>query len=201
MAPHSSWPTFLPSCAQAPRLRHPSWWETGPCAPKLFLVAPRLCGLRTLQPYAERIPVVATAGITINFTSQSSLTGPGVRVHYSLYNQSDRESPAPGPLPALCVPRCEQLHGRLAGRYDCVCACVQIQCWQHWVSVGVCHVLARVVCTCLGVCGCPGYHPGVPGNPPRMEHTGACHLPVLCDIECPNGALLSHGPLAPSLPW
>uniref|UniRef100_A0A4W2IHG6 Transmembrane protease serine 6 n=1 Tax=Bos indicus x Bos taurus TaxID=30522 RepID=A0A4W2IHG6_BOBOX len=49
----------------------------------------RLCGLRTLQPYAERIPVVASAGITINFTSQISLTGPGVQVHYSLYNQSD----------------------------------------------------------------------------------------------------------------
>ncbi|KAK2488787.1 hypothetical protein MC885_015110, partial [Smutsia gigantea] len=49
----------------------------------------RLCGLRTLQPYAERIPVVATTGITINFTSQISLTGPGVQVHYSLYNQSD----------------------------------------------------------------------------------------------------------------
>lgn len=57
----------------------------------LSLVTPRLCGLRTLQPYAERIPVVATAGITINFTSQISLTGPGVQVHYSLYNQSDRE--------------------------------------------------------------------------------------------------------------
>lgn len=52
---------------------------------------PRLCGLRTLQPYAERIPVVTTAGITVNFTSQISLTGPGVRVHYGLYNQSDRE--------------------------------------------------------------------------------------------------------------
>ena len=57
----------------------------------LSLVTPRLCGLRTLQPYAERIPVVATAGITINFTSQISLTGPGVQVHYGLYNQSDRE--------------------------------------------------------------------------------------------------------------
>lgn len=60
-------------------------------ARSLSLVPPRLCGLRTLQPYAERIPVVASAGITINFTSQISLTGPGVQVHYSLYNQSDRE--------------------------------------------------------------------------------------------------------------
>ena len=55
------------------------------------LVTPRLCGFRTLQPYAERIPMVASAGVTINFTSQISLTGPGVQVYYSLYNQSDRE--------------------------------------------------------------------------------------------------------------
>lgn len=35
--------------------------------------------------------MVASAGITINFTSQTSLTGPGVQVFYSLYNQTDRE--------------------------------------------------------------------------------------------------------------
>lgn len=77
---------------------------------RLSPVTPRLCGLRTLQPYVERIPVVASAGITINFTSQISLTGPGVQAHYSLYNQSDREyrpagseegtPAAPQPLPA-----------------------------------------------------------------------------------------------------
>ncbi|XP_073940515.1 transmembrane protease serine 6 isoform X2 [Castor canadensis] len=68
----------------------------------------RLCGLRTLQPYAERISVVTTAAITINFTSQTSLTGPGVQVHYSLYNQSD---PCPGEflcsVNGLCVPACD----------------------------------------------------------------------------------------------
>lgn len=35
--------------------------------------------------------MVASSGITINFTSQTSLTGPGVQARYSLYNQSDRE--------------------------------------------------------------------------------------------------------------
>lgn len=35
--------------------------------------------------------MVASDGVTINFTSQISLTGPGVQVYYSLYNQSDRE--------------------------------------------------------------------------------------------------------------
>lgn len=51
----------------------------------------RLCGLRTLQAYAERIPVTSSADITITFTSQISLTGPGVQAAYSLYNQSDRK--------------------------------------------------------------------------------------------------------------
>lgn len=60
--------------------------------------------------------MVASTGITINFTSQISLTGPGVQVHYGLYNQSDREyeqsAPPPlwpghllRPLPSLWVPR------------------------------------------------------------------------------------------------
>ena len=87
---------FFPSC---PVLALSVHWDPGcpvprtsPCSPQSVSgPPPRLCGLRTLQPYAERIPVVASAGITINFTSQISLTGPGVQVHYSLYNQSDRE--------------------------------------------------------------------------------------------------------------
>lgn len=58
--------------------------------PSLFKKS-RFCGLRILQAYAERIPVMSRAGVTINFTSQISLTGPGVWAAYSLYNQSDRE--------------------------------------------------------------------------------------------------------------
>lgn len=93
----------------------------------LSLVAPRLCGLRTLQPYAERIPVVATTGITINFTSQTSLTGPGVQVHYSLYNQSDREyalagSPTASPGPSA-VPGSPN---RLDKGSACVCVCKRV---------------------------------------------------------------------------
>lgn len=112
----------------------------------LSLVTPRLCGLRTLQPYAERIPVMATASITINFTSQISLTGPGVQVHYSVYNQSDREyglaagkagaptAPTapqphrlPGPLPSPEAPRGWTKRVRVCARvHACVnvCACV-----------------------------------------------------------------------------
>ncbi|KFO36711.1 transmembrane protease serine 6 isoform X2 [Fukomys damarensis] len=84
----------------------------------------RLCGLRTLQPYAERIPVLATAGITINFTSQSPLTGPGVRVHYSLYNQSD---PCPGEflcsVNGLCVPACDGIKDCPNGLDERNCVC------------------------------------------------------------------------------
>ncbi|NXC12751.1 TMPS6 protease, partial [Corythaeola cristata] len=61
-----------------------------PCTQGQWIIQNRrLCGLRTLQAYAERIPVTSSADITITFTSQISLTGPGVQAAYSLYNQSD----------------------------------------------------------------------------------------------------------------
>ncbi|KAJ7425860.1 Transmembrane protease serine 6 [Willisornis vidua] len=61
-----------------------------PCTQGQWIIQNRrLCGLRTLQAYAERIPVMSSADITITFTSQISLTGPGVQAAYSLYNQSD----------------------------------------------------------------------------------------------------------------
>lgn len=106
------------------------------------LVAPRLCGLRTLQPYAERIPVVATAGITINFTSQISLTGPGVQVHYSLYNQSD---PCPGEflcsVNGLCVPTCDGVKDCPNGLDERNCVCrATFQCQED----STCISLSRV---------------------------------------------------------
>lgn len=134
----------------------------------LSLLTPRLCGLRTLQPYAERIPVVATAGVTINFTSQISLTGPGVQVHYSLYNQSDREcgqargraapqSPAAPPclfaIPgstqtlhkrSVCVCACTYEHGH---RCMQLCVCPHVQ-GSHVCSLGI-HTCACAACTCL----------------------------------------------------
>uniref|UniRef100_A0A8D0PQ22 Transmembrane protease serine 6 n=2 Tax=Sus scrofa TaxID=9823 RepID=A0A8D0PQ22_PIG len=102
----------------------------------------RLCGLRTLQPYAERIPVVATAGITINFTSQISLTGPGVQVHYSLYNQSD---PCPGEflcsVNGLCVPACDGVKDCPNGLDERNCVCrATFQCQED----STCISLSRV---------------------------------------------------------
>ncbi|XP_006156590.1 transmembrane protease serine 6 [Tupaia chinensis] len=102
----------------------------------------RLCGLRTLQPYAERIPVVATTGVTINFTSQTSLTGPGVQVHYSLYNQSD---PCPGEflcsVNGLCVPACDGIKDCPNGLDERNCVCrATFQCQED----STCISLSRV---------------------------------------------------------
>ncbi|XP_047297126.1 transmembrane protease serine 6 isoform X3 [Homo sapiens] len=99
----------------------------------------RLCGLRILQPYAERIPVVATAGITINFTSQISLTGPGVRVHYGLYNQSD---PCPGEflcsVNGLCVPACDGVKDCPNGLDERNCVCrATFQCKEDSTCISL----------------------------------------------------------------
>ncbi|OWK58916.1 Transmembrane protease serine 6 [Lonchura striata] len=73
-----------------------------PCTQGQWIIQNRrLCGLRTLQAYAERIPVTSSADITITFTSQISLTGPGLQAAYSLYKQSDRKL---GFLPAPLCP-------------------------------------------------------------------------------------------------
>uniref|UniRef100_A0A8C0I9Y6 Transmembrane serine protease 6 n=1 Tax=Bubo bubo TaxID=30461 RepID=A0A8C0I9Y6_BUBBB len=97
--------------------------------PCLFL---RLCGLRILQAYAERIPVTSSADITITFTSQVSLTGPGVQAAYSLYNQSD---PCPGEflcsVNGLCVPACDGIKDCPNGLDERNCVCpAKFQCHE-----------------------------------------------------------------------
>uniref|UniRef100_A0A8C0JUF4 Transmembrane protease serine 6 n=1 Tax=Canis lupus dingo TaxID=286419 RepID=A0A8C0JUF4_CANLU len=105
----------------------------------------RLCGLRTLQPYAERIPVVATAGITVNFTSQIPLTGPGVQVHYGLYNQSD---PCPGEflcsVNGLCVPACDGVKDCPNGLDERNCVCrATFQCQEDSTCISLSRVCDR----------------------------------------------------------
>ncbi|KAH0518736.1 Transmembrane protease serine 6 [Microtus ochrogaster] len=99
----------------------------------------RLCGFRTLQPYAERIPMVASAGVTINFTSQISLTGPGVQVYYSLYNQSD---PCPGEflcsVNGLCVPACDGIKDCPNGLDERNCVCrAMFQCREDSTCISL----------------------------------------------------------------
>ncbi|MGH0181555.1 UNVERIFIED_CONTAM: hypothetical protein FKN15_007167 [Acipenser sinensis] len=140
----------------------------------------RLCGSRILQPYGERIHAVSLT-VTLTMTSQISLTGPGVIVHYSLFNQSD---PCPGQflcsLNGLCVPSCD-------GITDCPneldernCACPgQFLCSLN----GLC------VPSCDGITDCPNE---------LDERNCACPGQFLCSLnglcvpscdgitDCPN---------------
>ncbi|XP_010222428.1 PREDICTED: transmembrane protease serine 6 [Tinamus guttatus] len=104
-----------------------------PCTQGQWIIQNRrLCGLRTLQAYAERIPVTSSANITITFTSQISLTGPGVQAAYSLYNQSD---PCPEEflcsVNGLCVPACDGIKDCPNGldERNCVCS-AKFQCQE-----------------------------------------------------------------------
>nr|XP_014350581.1 PREDICTED: transmembrane protease serine 6 isoform X2 [Latimeria chalumnae] len=60
-----------------------------PCKQGLWTIQNnRMCGRRIFQPYAERIYLVSLT-VNISFTSQISLTGPGIQAFYSLFDQSD----------------------------------------------------------------------------------------------------------------
>lgn len=50
----------------------------------------RLCGTRSLQPYSERFFLFSMT-VTVVMTSEVSLTGPGLQLHYSVFNLSDRK--------------------------------------------------------------------------------------------------------------
>ncbi|XP_026116560.1 transmembrane protease serine 6 [Carassius auratus] len=89
----------------------------------------RLCGVRGLQPYAERIHLLSNT-VTVSMTSEVSLTGPGLQVHYSIFNQSD---PCPGQVlchvNGLCVPACDGISDCPNGLDERNCVCIaQFQC-------------------------------------------------------------------------
>ncbi|XP_055763648.1 transmembrane protease serine 6 [Salvelinus fontinalis] len=89
----------------------------------------RFCGTRGLQPYAERLYLLSTA-TSVVMTSEVSITGPGLQVHYSLFNQSD---PCPGQflctLNGLCVPSCDGIKDCPNGLDERNCVCIaQYQC-------------------------------------------------------------------------
>uniref|UniRef100_A0A8D2QQH9 Transmembrane serine protease 6 n=1 Tax=Zosterops lateralis melanops TaxID=1220523 RepID=A0A8D2QQH9_ZOSLA len=104
-----------------------------PCTQGQWIIQNRrLCGQRILQAYAERIPVTSSADITITFTSQISLTGPGVQATYSLYKQSD---PCPGEflclVNGLCVPACDGIKDCPNGLDERNCVCpAKFQCHE-----------------------------------------------------------------------
>ncbi|XP_028253490.1 transmembrane protease serine 6 isoform X2 [Parambassis ranga] len=89
----------------------------------------RLCGTRGLQPYSERIYLLSTT-TTVILTSEVSLTGPGLQLHYSIFNLSD---PCPGQflctVNGLCVPVCDGIKDCPNGLDERNCVCVaQYKC-------------------------------------------------------------------------
>ncbi|XP_070684275.1 transmembrane protease serine 6 [Pempheris klunzingeri] len=89
----------------------------------------RLCGTRSLQPYNERLFLLSTTA-TVVMTSEVSLTGPGLQLHYSVFNLSD---PCPGQflcsINGLCVPACDGIKDCPNGLDERNCVCVaKFQC-------------------------------------------------------------------------
>ncbi|KAM4584648.1 transmembrane protease serine 6 [Odontesthes bonariensis] len=89
----------------------------------------RLCGTRSLQPYSERL-FLTSMTTTVVMTSEVSLTGPGLQLHYSIFNLSD---PCPGQflctVNGLCVPVCDGIKDCPNGLDERNCVCVaQYKC-------------------------------------------------------------------------
>ncbi|XP_066519682.1 transmembrane protease serine 6 [Hoplias malabaricus] len=89
----------------------------------------RMCGTRGLQPYAERLYLLSST-TSVTMTSEVSLTGPGLQVHFSIFNQSD---PCPGQflcsVNGLCVPACDGISDCPNGLDERNCVCIaQYQC-------------------------------------------------------------------------
>uniref|UniRef100_UPI00398E4C97 transmembrane protease serine 6 n=1 Tax=Pristiophorus japonicus TaxID=55135 RepID=UPI00398E4C97 len=105
---------------------------TQPCSQGQWMVQNRkMCGRRVLQPYAQRIFVVSLSTM-VTFTSEVTLTGPGIQFRYSLFNQSE---PCPDKVlcsvSGLCVPECDGLKDCTNGADEKNCVCpAQFQCTE-----------------------------------------------------------------------
>ncbi|XP_063282577.1 transmembrane protease serine 6 isoform X1 [Pelobates fuscus] len=113
-----------------------------PCFSGLWLVqTKRMCGLRLLQSYSERIFAIS-GNVTVSFTNNKILTGPGIQASYSLFNLSD---PCPGEFlcitNGLCVPLCDGVKdcSNELDERNCVCP-AQYQCSESGPCISVSQV-------------------------------------------------------------
>ncbi|XP_056380093.1 transmembrane protease serine 6 isoform X2 [Hyla sarda] len=133
--PYCTWNITVPSPDYGVALRFEGYMLTGqytfaPCIQGQWNIQNRrMCGMRVLKPYIERIEGVLN-NITVTFTCTRSLTGPGIQVSYSLYNRTD---PCPGEFlciaDGMCVPLCDGVVDCPNGLDERNCVCpAQYQC-------------------------------------------------------------------------
>ncbi|XP_053324640.1 transmembrane protease serine 6 isoform X1 [Spea bombifrons] len=177
--PQCTWNMTVPSPEYGVVLRYEGYMLTrrytyAPCMQGQWQIQNRrMCGLRVLMPYAERI-VPISGNVTISFSCPTTLTGPGVQASYSLFNQSD---PCPGEflcvINGMCVPLCDGVKdcpNELDER-NCVCP-AQYQCSEAGSCISVFQV-------CDGKTDCQ--------NGTDEEH---CHQAVPCGpftYKCEDG--------------
>ncbi|XP_069823255.1 transmembrane protease serine 6 isoform X2 [Dendropsophus ebraccatus] len=133
--PYCTWNITVPSPEYGVALRFEGYMLTGqytyaPCIQGQWNIQNRrMCGVRVLRPYTERVEDVLN-NITITFTCPRSLTGPGIQASYSLYNKTD---PCPGEFlciaDGMCVPLCDGVMDCPNGLDERNCVCpAQYQC-------------------------------------------------------------------------
>ncbi|XP_044157423.1 transmembrane protease serine 6 isoform X2 [Bufo gargarizans] len=133
--PYCTWNITVPSPEYGVALRFEGYMLTGqytyaPCMQGQWIIQNRrMCGVRVLKPYTERVEGVSN-NFTVNFTCTRSLTGPGIQVAYNLYNKTD---PCPGEflciVDGMCVPLCDGVKDCPNGLDERNCVCpAQYQC-------------------------------------------------------------------------
>ncbi|XP_075039161.1 transmembrane protease serine 6 isoform X1 [Mixophyes fleayi] len=130
-----TWNITVPSPDYGVALRFEGYMLSGqytfaPCMQGQWIIHNRrMCGLRVLRPYTERIEGISDT-ITATFSCIRALTGPGIQASYSLYNRSD---PCPGEFlciqDGMCVPLCDGVKDCRNGLDERNCVCpAEFQC-------------------------------------------------------------------------
>lgn len=114
-----------------------------------LLFHPRLCGTRSLQPYTERLFLLSST-TTVVMTSEVSLTGPGLQLHYTVFNLSDRK------LEARDLKRLRNEDKLLCNHLMFnQCVCVSLCCFKACPGQFFCSTNGLCVSACDGIKDCP----------------------------------------------